>query len=234
MEVRRSVLNLQVPQGNGNRKICLSQFSWFGDPPTGFILSFPTMLIIILFSCFLFFLPDDWVLFKLRKHLSYNLCIFFPQPNIYFYQQLCTYKWRQKVINVKLRSELEGNFVKWRCLEEDNLRRLFPWQSDCSFAYRSPFPGLPVRKIKRESLGKQGWPHLRHLELVSRRKGHWASCTGPPIFFFLSSFLPLCLLLCFLGDFLNFIFQPDLSISPFILSMFASVFWSSFIGNIYN
>lgn len=127
--------------------------------------------------------------------------------------------------------------------EEDNLRRLFPWQSDCSFpeCLREPLPRAAREQGLEWVLGKQGWPHSRHLASVHRRKdqdiGHWTSCAGPPIFFLLStSLLPCFLSLSFalFSGRLNFIFQPDLSIFPFILSIFASVFWNSVISDICN
>lgn len=49
----RSFLNLQSPQG----KICHGLVDL--GTPTGFILSFPTLLIAIFFPRFLFSLPDD-------------------------------------------------------------------------------------------------------------------------------------------------------------------------------
>lgn len=87
-EMRWCLLNLQSPLGHRNGRICHSLVDL--GTPIGFILSFLTLLIIFI-QCFLFSLPDDWVLFKLRKRGSYILCILFPQPNIY--QRVFTYTW---------------------------------------------------------------------------------------------------------------------------------------------
>ena len=55
--------------GQWLQKMSHSLLAW--EPPTGFLLSSPALLLIFA-QCFLFSLPDDWALFKLRKHLSYN------------------------------------------------------------------------------------------------------------------------------------------------------------------
>lgn len=137
--------------------------------------------------------------------------IFFPQPNIYFCQQLFTHTWIWKVINVKLRNKLGGSFVRWASLRRC-VQRPFPRLSDCSFS-----ECLQALWGPWVSPGETGRLHLRYLGPDSRRKdqdtGYWTSYIGfwfscfPPVFF------PCVFLLYFLQSTTlpYFTFQPGLS-----------------------
>lgn len=110
----------------------------------------------------------------------------------------------QKVINVKLRSKLEGNFVKWRCV-----KRII-WE-DCFHdsliaallnAYGSPSPGQPGSKAKSESRGNRA-DHILGIWNQTAEERVKILDIGPPAlalrFYFLSSFLPLHLFALFSG-----------------------------------
>lgn len=112
----------------------------------------------------------------------------------------------QKVINVKLRSKLEGNFVKWRCL-----KRII-WE-DCFHdsliaaslsTYGSPSPGQPGSKAKSESWGNRA-DHILGIWNQTAEERVKILDIGPPAlvlrFSFFSPVFFLCIfLLSFLGN----------------------------------
>lgn len=139
------------------------------------------------------------------ENMSYNLCVFLPQPNIYFYQQLFTYPWIWKVINVKLKSKLERSFViRWSFLRR-YLRRPFPWWSDCSGTERLQEPLWGSQWARpRASPGETGLITFKASGTRQQKKGAkcWASCIALLIFFlFLSSFLSLQLFSLLSGEY---------------------------------